>query len=245
MDLMEIARRSGMPPRRLRYAIYHTVVPGIEKVDVGRGSVRRFTPYEGFCIALAAQLLDAGIKRDVVRAAIRVLSASFGWQTPLEAVPLYRAVAGRGRSPTEVQIADGRHFRVRAGAAPPLKALDTGWLCDDGSGHGGAGGHFEPAVVVAANAGPLVVTRGLGSHGSRLGGELVRKCQSGRQDLNLRHCRFPTVRPTCASPLLGHAGTSGDRWLRDAAPCGGFVAFALVQRGDMLGRTGLEVSRNA
>ena len=144
MDLMDIARRTGIEPRRLRYAVYRALIPGVRQVDVRRGSVRRFTGFEAFGVALAATLLDAGLRREVVADCIRTLSVGPGRGATVSRVPLYRSFAGGGGA--EVIIGDGRQFRVRAAASPGWSAMDTGWLDADGK-HVASGG-YEPVVLL-------------------------------------------------------------------------------------------------
>ena len=66
MDLATIAQRTGLSARRLRYVVDHGVLPGGKVIAVGRGNARSYTDFEAFGIALAAVLLDAGIKRRIV-----------------------------------------------------------------------------------------------------------------------------------------------------------------------------------
>ena len=48
MNLISLAQRTGIAPRRLRYAIYHTLMPGVRSVEHGKGAVRHFTHFEAF-----------------------------------------------------------------------------------------------------------------------------------------------------------------------------------------------------
>src|SRR4051812_18707739 len=111
MDLVTLARRTRIDPRRLRYAIYHTLVPGVGRVDVGRGSVRWFTEFEAFGIALAAMLHDAGMKRSLVADCVRALTALPGRERQAHDVPLYRAFTSRG--PAHLLVGDRTYVRLR------------------------------------------------------------------------------------------------------------------------------------
>lgn len=150
MELTELASCSGIPLRRLRYAIYHAVMPGVDRVDVGRGSVRSFTDYEAFGIALAAMLFDAGIRRKLVEGCLRLLSESRDRTMPIQEVPLYAAFVSHG--PATILIGDGRYVRLRASRHARRGVLDTGWVSPDGSTPPGA---FEPVVCLQVNLGPL------------------------------------------------------------------------------------------
>src|SRR5690348_15055905 len=102
MDLISLAQRTGIAPRRLRYAIYHTLMPGVSRVDRGKGAVRHFTDFEAFGVALAATLLDAGLKRDVVSDCIDAVVRRYGRETPQREVPLYRMFMGSGAAILEL-----------------------------------------------------------------------------------------------------------------------------------------------
>ncbi|MBY0312873.1 MAG: hypothetical protein K2W85_12450, partial [Phycisphaerales bacterium] len=66
MDLNELAVRTGLPVRKLRYVLDHRILPGRQSVASGHGVPRTFTPFEGYAIALAARLLDAGVTRKLI-----------------------------------------------------------------------------------------------------------------------------------------------------------------------------------
>src|SRR4051794_16318914 len=102
MDLLTLAERTGIGPRRLRYAIYHALLPAVPPVDRGKGAVRHFTDFEAFGVALAAMLLDAGMKRDVVGDCINAVVSKYGAETPQDEIPLYRAFTARGAAVLEV-----------------------------------------------------------------------------------------------------------------------------------------------
>jgi hypothetical protein len=150
MELLEISRRTGIEPRRLRYAIYHTLVPGVRKVAVGRGSVRHFTPFEAFGISFAAMMLGAGLKREAVAGCMHLLCGRYGRETQPNDIPLYRAFVGRG--PADVSFADGRCVRLRAAASAGYKSFDTGWISNDGRA---VPTNYEPSVLITAKLQPL------------------------------------------------------------------------------------------
>jgi hypothetical protein len=150
MDLVTLSKETGIALRRLRYTIFHVLVPGIRRVEVGRGSVRQFTEFEAFGLALATMLLDAGLKRDLVKKCIQVLAQGRRLGAPVSDVPLYQVFASRG--PATVYIADRSYFRLRAGKAGGLKVLDTGWVR---SGSQVARSDYDPVVVLSVNVAAL------------------------------------------------------------------------------------------
>jgi len=147
MDLMAIAQRTGIAPRQLRYAIYHTLMPGVSQVHVGKGSLRSFTEFEAFGIALAAMLLDAGLKRDLVSECIKVLSRQYGRNTALSEIPLYRAYSSRGK--VHLDIGDRIYVRSRADQNTDGKSLDAGWQRVDARIM--APTNYEPVVLLSLN----------------------------------------------------------------------------------------------
>jgi hypothetical protein len=153
MDLMDIARRSGLEPRRLRYAIYHTLVPRVSRVEVGRGSVRRFTEFEAFGVALAATLLEAGLRRDLTAECMEALARRLGrTTTAVNDVPLYLALASRGTA--RLDVADRRYVRLRVGPTAGRKPSDTGWQPTAPAGATAPTG-YEPLVLLSINITPL------------------------------------------------------------------------------------------
>src|SRR5436305_10094627 len=115
MDQMTIAHRTGIARRRLRYAIYHTPAPGVSRVEGGKGSVRHFTSFEAFGIALTSLLLNAGLRRELVIDCIDVLARRYGRETPLADIPLYRAFQTRGTA--RLDVGDRLYVRLRTGQA--------------------------------------------------------------------------------------------------------------------------------
>jgi hypothetical protein len=156
MNLSEISRRTGIAPRRLRYAIYHVLVPGVERADLGRGWERHFTAFEAFGIAVAAKLLESGVKREVVAAALEALVGRYGRETPQSKIPLWRGFSLTGRLATclELFVGDGRYFRLRGTASAGRGSFDSGWI--PGSGQPALAEPFMPVVLVTANLLPLL-----------------------------------------------------------------------------------------
>ena len=149
MDLNDLTKCSGIAIRRLRYVIFHNLVPGIGSVDGGRGFLRSFSPYEAFAIAAAALLLDSGVKRQLVAECFQQLGG-----TPVSnasnSVSLQMAFSTRG--PASILIADGRYARLCATLLKRGKAIDTGWR---GMNGGTPPVEFDPAVLLQVRLAPL------------------------------------------------------------------------------------------
>jgi len=83
LSLNEISAKIGVPVSLVRYAVNHTVIgPGRyrqcdqHEVGRGRGYARGFSIFSSFTIALAAVLLGAGLKRELVK---RALDTIYDW----------------------------------------------------------------------------------------------------------------------------------------------------------------------
>jgi hypothetical protein len=157
VDMAELTVRAALPVRKLRYVLDHAVLPGHRGVAGGHGVPRTFTPYEGFGIALAARLLDAGLSRRLIVAVLAVACRPTGSTrargraiAPAD-VPLFRAYSARAGT---LEIGDGRFLRLRAPRCPGVgDALDTGWLAVDSSGRPAV--DYTPGVHVTAELGGL------------------------------------------------------------------------------------------
>ena len=69
MDLAELAQRSKLDRRKLRYVLDHKLVPElhIEIKDEEHGRPRHFAPDVGFGIVCAARLQEAGLVHETIR----------------------------------------------------------------------------------------------------------------------------------------------------------------------------------
>lgn len=125
MDMAELARRTGLPVRKLRYVFDHGLVPGLAEASTGHGIPRTFTEFEGFGVALAATLLDGGVTRKLTARCLDAVCRPAPCATVAD-VPLYRAFAAAAG---ELTVADARFVRLVSPARPGLTADgDTGWL---------------------------------------------------------------------------------------------------------------------
>jgi hypothetical protein len=129
-DLSEIAETSHLSVRRLRYVLDHGLLPGGKVASRGRGAARRFTGFEAFGIALATLMLEAGLRRALVRECMLALSPEVG--RDLDRNSLYRAFTARGEA--LLDVGDWLYVRMVV-EGPVLKSnLDTDWLPLAGSG---------------------------------------------------------------------------------------------------------------
>lgn len=154
MEVLEIAEATGLPLRRLRYVLEHRVLPGAERASQGHRVTRHFTGFEGFGIALAALLLEAGLRRAAVARCIRTLvTAPVPARFPKGQCPLLHVYGLT--SPARLEIGDGVNLRLSAAtpAATSRKLPDTGWLqIATGAEVGGA---YNPMVAVVIDVGRL------------------------------------------------------------------------------------------
>lgn len=75
MNLQSLSRRTGLPLRTLRYVVDHQMLPDLEaNFAVSVGSPRVFDESEGFGLALAAFLLVAGMRRNLIEQIVKVLT---------------------------------------------------------------------------------------------------------------------------------------------------------------------------
>ena len=124
MHMAELADLTGVPVRKHRYVFDHRVLPGSSAESPGQGIPRTFTLFEGFGIALAAKMLNAGLTRQLVAAC---LTAAGRWsRVRRNHAPLYLAYTA---SAGQLEVGDGRHLRIRAAFRPGIAdVFDTGWL---------------------------------------------------------------------------------------------------------------------
>lgn len=112
MDIAEIATKSAIETRRLRYALEHSVVAFGNRVSRGRGMRRQFSDPESFILALAALMLDSGIRRHVVEFVVKDFS-TFVMQ---EKGSLDFPQTGSAARQMYFEIADGVNYRTRDGS---------------------------------------------------------------------------------------------------------------------------------
>jgi hypothetical protein len=151
VDIAELARRTGIGARRLRYTLDHGVLPGSRKASQGRGAARSFTDFEAFGLACATLMLEAGLRRSLVHDCIHLLCGQHGRSTPVHEIPLYQAFQQCGA--VSLEIGDGLNVRIwdGPGVAPSTlertwRQAETGAILQEG---------YEPLVLVRINVGHL------------------------------------------------------------------------------------------
>ncbi|MBA4191497.1 MAG: hypothetical protein C0467_26255 [Planctomycetaceae bacterium] len=153
MDMAELSARTQLPVRKLRYVFDHGVLPGAQPDSPGQGIPRTFTDFEGFGIALAARLLDAGLTRKLVAACILKSGESPRRSARINEVPLYLVFAAAAG---KLEVGDGKYLRLSGDARPGIaKAFDTGW--QPLVGVVPAPDEYRPTVHVRFDLEPLVV----------------------------------------------------------------------------------------
>lgn len=145
MNLSELADRSGIDLRRLRYVVDHVLVKvGDDAAGTGRGWARVLTEEEAFGVATGALMLMAGLSREHLE----------GFWAGLErTLPGRRGILawlGRpGHNAVEaLEIADGQFIRAICPGAPEpsWRQLRT---------HRAAGRNYRPLVVCRIAIGEL------------------------------------------------------------------------------------------
>jgi hypothetical protein len=147
--LAEIAEASGVPVRKLRYVLDHQLLPGAQDISQGRGTARSFTPFESFAVVIAALMLEAGLRRALVRQCLAVLARNPSRK--VDQVPLYRAFAHG--EPARLELGDWKCVRLTVAQHPLWPALDTGWLAlAEGQPPGDS---YTPLVCVVMDVGRI------------------------------------------------------------------------------------------
>jgi hypothetical protein len=124
MDLIQVCQVTGLPLRRLRYVLEHGVLPGAAKASRGRRIPRSFTGFEGFGIAVAAVMMEAGLRRSLVADAIAILTVEPPIPDAKTRCSLLKAYGASGE--TRLEIGDGVNVHLQSvGGYQPF---DTGWL---------------------------------------------------------------------------------------------------------------------
>lgn len=149
MELTLIADRTGITVRKLRYVLDHGLLPGGKEVSRGRGAARYLTPFEGFSIATAALMLEAGLKRALVRDCLAALVGAP--RANFNEMPFYRAF--RAERTARLEVGDWSHVRLSGTGRSSLWTFDTNWL--PLAGGGAAGVPYEPLVTVALDVGQI------------------------------------------------------------------------------------------
>ncbi len=142
MDLQTIHLRTKLPSRRLRYVLDHAMIPDLQIVlaENEGGQPRTFRDFDGFRIACAATLLEAGMKREPAAQFVAAMAClPWGKGGP------YLAQVFKLEKPASALLGDGQAMKVEFGSKPPRGwyRVDTLVQLDK----------FDPVVVVEINIG--------------------------------------------------------------------------------------------
>ena len=154
MNVAQISARTGVPARRVRYAI-ERILPGGPKAGRGRGVDRLFSPLESVGVACAALLHAAGLRRPLAEKCLRVLCTPQGVPSPPAGeaelrIPLQGVQRGQDLC---LEIGDGTRMRLRPKAEVPGQPPDARWIdLEGGTGNGRKG---EPLTLVRIDLGVL------------------------------------------------------------------------------------------
>ena len=160
MDLAEIASRTGLSMRLLRYVFDHALLPAAKEKHPGTGSPRKLTPFEAFSVACAAFMMRAGLKRRLVQQTMSVLcrNTRTGDRRPgdplakwLRDVPLWQAFESGGQ--VALEVGDGVNLRMTNVSQSRGGAVDTGWV-QVRTGHTLADG-YRPSTWIGRDIGRL------------------------------------------------------------------------------------------
>jgi hypothetical protein len=116
MDIIGIAERTGLPQRRLRYVLDHSIVAEFDKLKKGHRVSRQFAPSQAFFLALVALLFEAGLRRSLVEECVGRLKKRHGSHGALHDL-IYE-----DGTITHIEIADWSNFRLWRGE--PLAAAE-------------------------------------------------------------------------------------------------------------------------
>lgn len=153
MDIQELSSRTQLGMRRLRYVIEYNVLPPVDALKPGRGLAREFDEFMGFCIAVAASLLEMGVKRKLVEQAMAVALEyrKRGLPPGSVIVPVLENTFGFARRAT-LEIGDGRNLRIVSDPSAlttgpnTIQPMSLAWTQMDTLARLERG--YEPTVVV-------------------------------------------------------------------------------------------------
>lgn len=144
-SLAELGNIVNIPVRKLRYVVDHELIPdrnwGI--VDDEPGNPRKVDEISGTFIVAAAMLLESGVKREIVKNALRAADElKPPGRNQLNLPILFDAFGSKKNS--SISIGDGMNVRVRVGRT------DSGWheIVEPGNK---ADNSYEPIVKITVS----------------------------------------------------------------------------------------------
>lgn len=145
MDLAELAHRSKLDRRKLRYVLDHKLIPDlhIEIKDEEHGRPRHFAPDVGFGIVCAARLQQAGLYHENIRGFLKaLLELKFDTKDPQ---PAFAYVLKRDL-PAYADWGDYEFARLR------VDDWNSGWRR---AGSGREDKTADPVLVITLNIGRI------------------------------------------------------------------------------------------
>lgn len=76
LTIADLAERTAIRTRKLRYVVDHQLVPGFELVKAGTGNARHMSEVQAFALVIAANLLEYGYTRTAVRTLMEALGGT-------------------------------------------------------------------------------------------------------------------------------------------------------------------------
>jgi hypothetical protein len=70
MTLTDLADRTGLAMRQLRYVVDEDLLLGTDRIRRGRGLARELSPADALGVACVAMLRAAGLRREIVRSCV-------------------------------------------------------------------------------------------------------------------------------------------------------------------------------
>ncbi len=125
MHIRELAARSGIEQRTLRYIVDHGTIPSVGKDNGRRGGPRVLSERNAIAVAVAALLLHAGLKRRFVEGFVRGLLSkrSTDANSPPPGVEWLVGRVGGAAAVLSLEIGDRRYVRNLSGSG----ADSMGW----------------------------------------------------------------------------------------------------------------------
>jgi hypothetical protein len=120
LTLAEIAERTGIPRRALRYVLDHDVLPVAEKASKGRGTAREFDERDALLVAAAALMFSGGLRRQTVKETMDLLHTTEPRRNRYWAERAYDPAEAYERL-RRIEIGDGVNIRPIYGPLPRVK----------------------------------------------------------------------------------------------------------------------------
>lgn len=129
LTIADVVHRTGASNRRLRYVLEHDLLELDDVVQPGRGVARLFDPKTAAALAVAALMLDAGLRRSAVIIAVRLLRSEPLLPVPRGAKPGLSRIMEHfsGEWIHRLDIGDGRFYRWHWRAPDRESDGRTGW----------------------------------------------------------------------------------------------------------------------